>query len=123
MAVMTGTRRSGLKRRKHKDQPESMAAAAVLDFPQAGEVITGPYYTFRIGTPEGSEGVEVAVDRGPWHACRRSAGYWWYDWSGYASGDHELVARGRTPDGEELRSEVRKFQVALEEIEEAQDTK
>ncbi|HOW27353.1 MAG TPA: hypothetical protein PK876_02475 [Elusimicrobiota bacterium] len=63
----------------------------VIDYPMEGEII-GPCYTVRIGaypTPK----VEVSIDGKDWCACRESAGYWWFDWSGYTPGPHTVEAR------------------------------
>lgn len=54
---------------------------AMLDYPQQGEKITAPHYTFRIGTVGDIARVEISLNDGPWQACRNAAGYWWYDWS------------------------------------------
>ena len=85
----------------------------VLDYPVQGDTISGRDYTVRISAPEGTKLVEVAVDQGQWKPCRQAAGYWWYDWSGYEAGEHEIVARSNTPEGRTLRSEPHEFLVAL----------
>src|SRR5438270_5168402 len=66
---------------------------AAVDFPQEGERISSSHYTFRIRAPLNAEKVEVCIDGSPWQLCRYSASFWWYDWSGYSAGEHELVAR------------------------------
>ena len=82
-----------------------------LDHPQQGEKITAPHYTFRIGVYGDTERVEISINQGHWQPCRHSVGYWWYDWSGYTKGRHQVVARARTKDGQVFTSETRKFQV------------
>ena len=86
---------------------------AVLDYPQPGEKITVPHYTFRVGTTGDIARVEISLNTGPWQACRNAAGYWWYDWSGYTGGRYQLAVRAQTKDSQEFTSEPCKFQVAL----------
>lgn len=80
--------------------------AAVLDYPMQGEKIDSKDYTVRVGAPSGVKKVEVAIDQGSWRACRPAVGYWWYDWSGFEPGEHEVVARAQTEDGRTLRTEI-----------------
>ena len=82
-----------------------------IDYPKAGETITSREYTFRVGAPETAEEVGVSIDQGPWQTCRNAAGYWWYDWSGYDTGAHEIIARSRAKKGRWLVSAVRKLVV------------
>ncbi len=86
---------------------------AVLDYPQQGEKITVPHYTFRVGTIGDIARVEISLNDGPWQACRNAAGYWWYDWSGYTGGRYQLAVRAQTKDNREFTAEPCKFQVAL----------
>ena len=95
-------------------EPERGTARVVIDFPTSGETIKSDSYTLRIGTPEGGQ-VEVAVDGGPWQACRLDQGYWWFDWSGYISGKHEAAARLTTADGTIKRGADIDFLVELTE--------
>lgn len=74
-----------------------------MDYPQRGERIVSDAYTFRIGTTL-SGPVEISIDDEAWHPCRRSAGYWWYDWAGFRSGVHHAVARIRPQSGRTLTS-------------------
>jgi hypothetical protein len=86
-----------------------------IDFPHASERIESKEYTFRIGTKiEGS--VDVSIDGGPWRPCRRSVGYWWFDWNSAMTKtkrQHRLLARVKTKEGEELQSQSRRFETAL----------
>lgn len=82
-----------------------------VDYPQQDEGITSREYTVRVGVTPAAEKVEVAIDRGPWLACRSAEGYWWYDWSGYAPGIHRVTARALTADGGTGLSVQRRFQV------------
>lgn len=83
-----------------------------VEYPQQDEAITSPQYTFRIGAPAGAAGVEVSIDQGPWLACRNVAGFWWYDWSGYDDGEHEISARTRGKSGQWRLSTPHEFVVA-----------
>jgi len=83
-----------------------------IEYPQTTERIISPYYSFRIGSAGHAESVDVSLDQGPWTACRKVHGFWWYDWSGYKSGEHEIIARAPGPDGRWLLSAPRAFTVA-----------
>jgi hypothetical protein len=85
----------------------------LLDYPQEDEKITTPHYTFRIGAIRETARVEISIDKGPWRACRPSAGYWWYDWSNYNDGPHQALAKAHEKEGHALTSAPRRFQVSL----------
>lgn len=82
-----------------------------IEYPQQSEMIVSPQYTFRIGAPAGAESVDVSIDQGPWLACRSVAGFWWYDWSGYEAGEHEIISRTRGRGGRWLVSTPHEFMV------------
>ena len=82
-----------------------------IDYPQSGEKIVSRQYTLRVGAPEAAEEVGVSINQGPWQFCRRAAGYWWHDWSGYEAGEHEVIARARAKNTRWLVSKPRKFEV------------
>lgn len=82
------------------------AERVVLDYPRQGESIDSREYAVRVGAPADARTVEVAIDQGDWLACRPAVGYWWYDWSGFEPGEHEVIARAQTPDGRTLRTEI-----------------
>lgn len=84
--------------------------AIQLDYPQLGETVVSPQYTFRIGA-EGAPAVEISINDGPWQPCRESVGFWWYDWRPDASGPCTAVAR--RADGIPAQTAPRRFQVAL----------
>jgi len=84
-----------------------------IDHPHQDQTVTSGLYTFRVGGPDTLALMEISVDRGPWRACRRSCGYWWYDWSGFENGEHILVARGQNRDGSPVGSTPRRFTVSL----------
>jgi hypothetical protein len=86
-------------------------AAVRIEHPGDGETIAGTSYTFQIGTAKDVDGAEVSIDGGAWLPCRESLGLWWYDWSGFDAGAHELLARTRMVDGLTFDSAPRRFTV------------
>lgn len=84
-----------------------------IDYPKEGEEITSPQYTFRIGVSAAVEGVEIAINDKPGRNCRESCGYWWYDWSGYKTGEYQVVARVRAKGGKEIVLRPQQVQVKL----------
>jgi len=101
----------------HKRERAAVAAKrdVMLDYPREGEVISSTEYAFRVGAPEGAAGVEVSINNGPWHGCRKASGFWWYDWSQYRSGGYKAVARIRPQSGKDTATESRNFLVVLED--------
>ncbi len=94
-------------------EARTKAPPIAVEYPQEGEIITSPSYTFRIDA--GAARVEIAVDGNVWTSCRRSDGYWWFDWSDYESGLHQALVR-EAPRGEtEPPARVRRFVVELPE--------
>lgn len=86
-----------------------------IDYPKSHERITSPSYTFRLSAALGEgESVEVSVDDGPFRPCRFAEGYWWFDWTGYRSHHHRLVARILSADGDVVSEASRRFLVALD---------
>lgn len=79
--------------------------------PSEGEVVALPAYAFHIVAATGVESVEVSIDQGEWLPCREALGLWWFDWSGYEKGQHELVARARITGGISAGSSPRLFSV------------
>jgi hypothetical protein len=94
---------------------ETRTVKANIDYPQEEETITSPHYTFRVKAPLNAEKVEVCIDGAPWHLCRYSSGFWWYDWAGYSSGEHEIVARILPFDNRNYTLRTRRFTVDLKE--------
>jgi len=84
-----------------------------VEYPAADEVVTSGHYTFRVGATEELVEAEISIDRGPWHPCRHACGFWWYDWTGYGPGPHQVAARGAARDGRALNSTFRRFSVAF----------
>ncbi|OGR64248.1 MAG: hypothetical protein A2X31_13345 [Elusimicrobia bacterium GWB2_63_22] len=86
---------------------------ATLDYPERGEKITSPQYTFRVGVSGAVERVEVSINQGPWQPCRWSVGYWWYDWKGYGNGRYQAAVRAMVKGERVTASEPVKFTVNL----------
>ena len=85
-----------------------------IDYPKQHERIASDRYTFRlVASLRADERVLVAVDDAPFQPCRFAEGYWWFDWYGYRSHHHRLVARIVTPDGDVVSETTRRFVVAL----------
>ncbi|HXT01934.1 MAG TPA: ACT domain-containing protein [Elusimicrobiota bacterium] len=83
----------------------------VIEYPRHNETITSKDYTFRIVAIPGVRKVEMSIDEAGWQPCRQSGDSWWYDWSGFGSGDHEIVARVQFSDGHYHTTERRFFTV------------
>jgi hypothetical protein len=82
-----------------------------VEYPQEGELITSPSYTFRIDGA--APRVEIAIDGGGWSSCRRSDDYWWFDWSDYDSGRHQAIVRSAPRAGQESATRICRFVVEL----------
>jgi hypothetical protein len=84
--------------------------AVAVDYPRNGDRLVSDRYTFRVSAPEEGS-VEVSIDDDAWQPCRRAAGYWWRDWSGFNEGPHSVFARVRLPNGRGIISDRREFTV------------
>ena len=85
-----------------------------IDFPKQHERIASERYTFRISASVGEdECVLVSVDDAPFQPCRTAEGYWWFDWDGYRSHHHRLVAKIVSSNGDVVSEVARRFLVAL----------
>ncbi|HXS99713.1 MAG TPA: hypothetical protein VN915_03495 [Elusimicrobiota bacterium] len=85
-----------------------------IDFPTHRERITASRYTFRLTAALGpGDRVMVSVDDSPFESCRFDGGHWWFDWVGYRSHHHRLVAKIVSPDGQLVSEAARRFVVAL----------
>lgn len=82
-----------------------------VDFPAQNETILSAQYTLRLSAPATAKSVDVSIDQGAWLACRQAEGFWWYDWSGYDSGEHEVIARTPGKNGRWLMSTPNEFLV------------
>lgn len=85
-----------------------------MDYPKENEVITSSTYTLRFEASNETQQVEVSIDRGPWQPCRQSSGYFWFDWSNYMAGRHEIAIRARQLNGQIENLEPRQVRVELE---------
>lgn len=83
-----------------------------IEYPKQDETIVSSNYTVRVAAPESVEALDVSIDQGPWQPCRRDVGYWWFDWSGYAAGEHEIIARTRGHNGRWRMSAPRELTAA-----------
>lgn len=75
---------------------KTMAKTVAIDYPQRNERVGSSSYTIRVSAPadpERGERVEVSIDDSAFMPCRYAAGFWWYDWTGYAPKEHQVVAR------------------------------
>jgi hypothetical protein len=107
---------AGMDHGSHDNHTEKARAAQSrptvrVECPGEGDVIARPSYTFKIAAMAGAEGVEVSIDRSRWMPCREALGLWWFDWSGFGRGEHELVARTRMGDDLATQSPPRRFSV------------
>lgn len=84
----------------------------IIEFPQENETIVSRAYTMRIAVPAVVEALDISIDQGPWLACREDVGFWWYEWSGYEDGRHEIIARTRAHNRRWRMSEPREVLVA-----------
>jgi hypothetical protein len=83
-----------------------------IEYPHEEETVVSPTYTVRVAAPASVEALDVSIDQGSWRACRKDVGYWWYDWSGYADGEHDVIARIRGRNGRWRMSAPRRLLVA-----------
>lgn len=90
-------------------------AHVLMDYPKDGEVITSRDYTLRFSASDETRTVEVSIDGGPFQACRQASGHFWFDWSNYMSGRHEIVVRARLSDGQLEKAPVRRLRVELDD--------
>jgi len=87
-----------------------------IDYPRQHERITSESYTFRLtaAVREG-ERVLVSVDDAPFLPCRYADGCWWFDWAGYRSHHHRLIAKIVAPNDDVVSEAVRRFLVSLDD--------
>ncbi|HXT00201.1 MAG TPA: hypothetical protein VN915_05970 [Elusimicrobiota bacterium] len=95
-----------------KARAQAVEGRPEIEYPAKGETIVSPTYTIRVGAPASADAVDVSIDLGPWRPCRKDAGYWWYDWAGYADGEHDVIARIRGSSGRWRMSAARQVAVA-----------
>ena len=78
--------------------------AVHVKYPRAGEKVSRPTYAVQVETSFEPVRVELRINDDAWAPCREALGLWWYDWSGFEPGEHRLVARVTTQDGDLLES-------------------
>jgi hypothetical protein len=93
-------------------QAEAAERRPEIEYPGKGETIVSPTYTIRVDAPASAEALDVSIDQGPWRPCRKDVGYWWYDWAGYADGEHDIITRIRGRNGRWRMSSPRQVAVA-----------
>ncbi len=59
------------------------------------------------------DGGQISIDGKEWQACRENSGLWWFDWSGYSAGAHNLRARIPLSGKMFLYSKPRQFTVLI----------
>lgn len=94
--------------------PEVISKKVVaIEYPRQNETITSNSYTIHIAAMPGVKKVEVSIDDSVWQPCRQSGSSFFYDWFGYAAGEHEIVARIQMSDGHYHTFERRSVAVEL----------
>ena len=83
-----------------------------VEYPQEGELVNSREYAIRVDAP-GAEKVLVAINNGPWKECRRADNRWWFDWTGFGTGVHEIEAKALLQGGGALISRTRRIQADL----------
>ena len=83
----------------------------LIDHPKNLENITSRHYSVRISASAASS-LDISIDDAPWQPCRNSVGYWWFDWTDFTPGTHQIVARMQTTNGEYLISKRRRCKVS-----------
>ncbi len=90
--VKTATKKTALNKNEY----------LVMDHPKNNETIHSWHYAVRLGTGVNCKTVDISIDDGPWQPCRYTNGYWWYDWTNYSPGTHQLIARMTKTNGQYL---------------------
>lgn len=85
--------------------------AVHVKYPRAGETVKRPSYSVQVETSPEPVRVELRINASDWLPCREALGLWWYDWAGFEPGNHRLVARVMTQDGDVLESVEREILV------------
>ena len=97
---------------KHTLKPSAKAPALevrpTIDFPKQNEKIASRHYGMRVTAPAADE-ADVSINQGPWQPCRESVGHWWFDWTGFDAGEHEVIVRARMKGGRWLVSTPHEF--------------
>lgn len=93
---------------------ETELARLAIDFPRQGERVRSAHYAVRVSARPALGPVEISIDHGRWLPCHSGAGFWWFDWTGYANGTHRIIARLKTTEGELVTCEAHEICVELE---------
>lgn len=83
----------------------------VIDYPKNLETINARHYCVRMGASD-CTGMDISINDQPWQPCRHAVGYWWFDWTNFQPGTHQLVARMHKRNGEYLISKRRRCKVS-----------
>ena len=83
----------------------------LIDHPKNLETITSRHYAIRIAASAATS-LDISINDAPWQGCRHSVGYWWFDWTNFTPGTHQLVARMHMKNGEYLISKRRRCKVS-----------
>lgn len=86
-------------------------APVTFDYPQKSETITSREYTFRFSASGEVSELYVSIDGARPQPARKTAGYYWYDWANYPSGQHQITAMAYFHDGSYAETEPYCFRV------------
>ena len=94
-----------------REKLTSTSEYVLIDHPKNLETITSRDYSVRIAA-SAAISLDISIDDAPWQGCRHSVGYWWFDWTNFTPGTHQLVARMHMKNGEYLISKRRRCKVS-----------
>ena len=84
-------------------------SAVHVKYPRAGETVSRPSYAVQVEASADPVRVELRINDSDWIGCREALGLYWYDWAGFEPGNHRLIARVLTQDGDMLESVEREI--------------
>jgi len=82
----------------------------LIDYPSERELVNFGHYGIRISSDYGAH-VQLSINKGDWHSCRFSIGYFWHDWTANKGGTYTIAARSQFGNGPWKLSEERTFVV------------
>ena len=82
----------------------------IIDYPGERELVNFGHYGIRISSDSGAH-VQLSINKGDWHSCRFSVGYFWHDWNANKGGTYTIAARGQFGNGPWKLSNERTFVV------------
>lgn len=100
-----------MKTLEEKTRTQTQTQTVTLDYPQKDDKISSSHYAFRISASEDAEHVAVSIDGCDPIPCRRAAGYFWYDWSNFMPGRHEVLVVAAFPNGVVRQTKIRRVTV------------